>query len=743
MINRLTMDDLCVTGPFVTDRFHMNESTKSYLKTLTPSFGFGSFGETVFYRTYSRKKADGSNENWAEVVIRVVEGVLSIRKDFYIKHYLSWKDSEWQQFARDFAEYIFKMRVLPPGRGLWACGTEFMYERGSAALNNCGAATTKDLILGVVWIMDMLMCGCGTGFDTLWNGNAHQPNKDNKYVYVIPDTREGWVTSVGLLLAAYIPQNDTIWRYESDTPIDDSFPVFDYSKIRKKGEPIRGFGGEASGPDPLIKLHKRIKAFMNCYLNCQENPEKTNDNIYSMAKWLNDNGDIFKDWNGNPNIEQVLEQILDQGDKKTYDKTRCIADIMNAVGACVVAGNVRRSSEIALGEVGDDEFLNLKNFELNPERSSIGWMSNNSIRFNKSEQFAKELPSIAERIRVNGEPGFFNQLNVRRFGRVGRRYNPNEPWTREREEDFASIPNPCAEIPLEPGELCNLSELFPTRCLNDVGEFDMDIYLQACKFATFYCSTVSLLPTHWKLTNKIIAKNRRTGVSMTGVADHYCKYGFAHLTEICRAGYKMIRSENSRLAQEAGVNASIRVTTNKPSGSVSSVVGVSPGVHFPTFKYAIRRMRVSDNHPICKSLIDNDIPHEKDVKSDNTIIFEFPIDQGSTRAAKDVTIWEQMSILTALQREWSDNMVSVTIYFDPKTEGDQIETALAINAPNIKSCSMLPHTGDGAYPQMPYEEISKEEYERRIKDLKPVDWSTYNGSDGKMPKYCTNDTCYY
>ena len=446
--------------------------------------------------------------------------------------------------------------------------------------------------------------------------------------------------------------------------------------------------------------------------------------------------------------EKVKKSVLDNPGKQ-YDSTRCTVDILNAIGACVVAGNIRRSSELIMGNPGDETFINLKNYTINPERESIGWMSNNTIRLSKTEDFLL-LPKIAERIRDNGEPGVYNQINVHRYGRIGRYHSSDDLWTRESEVDRATLSNPCGEICLEPFELCNLSEVFPTRCIEDSGvasnygaiskEAEQLIY-QALRYATFYSSSVSLLPTHWEITNAVIARNRRIGVSLSGIADLHDIVGFTEVTRLCRAGYKIVREANTRYANEAGVPPSIRVTTIKPSGSISQLVGVSSGMHFPTFRYAIRRMRVSDDSPIVPILKRAGYFCEKDGYSDNTLVFEFPIDHGNTRSAEEVTIWEQFALLSALGREWSDNMISCTIYFNPDSETNQIEKALAQYAPVIKSCSMLPHVREGVYKQAPYQGITKDVYEKRLAEIKPINWSSYGGSDGMMPKGCSNDSC--
>lgn len=721
------MENLTAAGPFCERCFTLADRTKRMLRKIDPDFGFGGLGGVVFYRTYSRKKADGTNENWADVVIRVMEGVMSIRKNHTIKNYLPWDEVYWQHYAFKMSQYMATMKFLPPGRGMWACGTDFMYERGSAALNNCGAVSTKDLPIAVAWAMDMLMNGCGIGFDTWWDGEAHVPEGEG-YTYVIPDSREGWVTSTTLLVASYIDPKKTEW--DSKDCQNGGRVDFDYSQIRKAGELIKGFGGTASGPQPLIDLHNRIRANISCYLKVA-NGDDTTESIIEMVRKL---GDCGVEYDAQGTIEKILTQ-----EGKTYGKTRLIADIVNAIGACVVAGNVRRSAEIIIGEVGDDEFLNLKNYTLNPERLSVGWMSNNSIRLAKTEDFSDNLGDLAERIRDNGEPGIYNQINAREMGRSGNHSSSKD--TRESEADPGTIPNPCAEINLESMELCCLSELFVPRCLGDNGKFSMEVYLQAAEYATFYASTVSLLPTSWKKSNVVITRNHRIGVSMTGVADHYDEYGFASLVKTCKEGYQKVRKINRHLAREAGVNESIRVTTNKPSGSVSLLAGVSPGIHFPTFDRYIRRIRIAIDNAMGPLLQKAGVPHEVAVDSAGTMIYEFPVEQGRARPAKEVRADEQFTILRTLQYWWSDNMVSVTIYFDPETEGKMLERLLAANIFFIKSCSMLPHSDAGAFPQMPYEGITKEEYLKRSSAIGKIDWESYNGGDSEMPRFCNNDTC--
>ena len=300
----------------------------------------------------------------------------------------------------------------------------------------------------------------------------------------------------------------------------------------------------------------------------------------------------------------------------------------------------------------------------------------------------------------------------------------------------------CGEIPLENYELCNLSETFPPRCQN------ADRFFEALKFATFYASTVSLLPTHRPETNAVIARNRRIGVSISGVAQwasgevpkDWGPMNYTKMTRYLRAAHRLVRAENQRLAREAGVPESIRVTTVKPSGSISLLAGVTPGVHYPVSRYAIRRMRIGKDSPLVPALVEAKIPHEDDTYSDNTLVFEFAIDHGNVRPCEEVSPWEQFSLVAMMQRCYADNCVSATIYFDKDKDGPDVEKMLAMFIPTLKSVSMLPHSGHG-YAQAPYEPIDKETYEKRKAAYNKPNFGKVKDNVPIGSKFCTGDKC--
>lgn len=672
-------------SPIVTERFELSPKLKEALRTRRPNWGFGQLSEAVYYRTYARLKDNGDLEQWGDTIIRVVEGVMSIRKDWYKKNGLSWNDKKYQGLAAQLAAFMFEMKLLPPGRGLWAMGTEYVYERGSHSLNNCGFVDVTDSLADAAqWLMDSLMCGVGVGFSTqasrlpefqvpLANGSTPP--------WVIPDTREGWAESTRMLIETY----EVSGKHEIH---------FDYSEIRPAGLPLKGFGGISSGPGPLIKVHERIRSFLNSYVG-------------STTPVENSNGGYVK-----PPVGPISQ-------------TRLIADVMNAIGACVVAGNVRRSAEIALGSPLDTEFLDLKNYDLYPERGEIGWMSNNSVVLSDREHFSA-LPEIAARVTRNGEPGIINLINARRYGRYGD----------EMPDNVTGI-NPCGEIPLESNELCNLVEVFPTRCYDDA-----EIYA-AMKLGTFYASTVSLLASHSDATNAVVERNRRIGVSVSGIADWIDSTDMSHVFDVLNVGYEqVVRPTNQALAKEAGVPASIRLTTVKPSGSISLLAGVSAGMHHPLHGYVLRRMRVAQNSPVSEVLARAGVPHEPDVASDNTEVFEFPLHYGNgkTRAVKKVSVWEQAAIVAMLQKAWADNSVSNTLTVQPQ-EFWQIEHVLTAFAPITKSLALLPDKPMGTYAQMPLEKLSKAKFEELSSKMDTPDWTALTGTESSSPRFCDSDVC--
>jgi ribonucleoside-triphosphate reductase len=656
----------------------------SYKKT-EPPFGFrdaatNSLGEVTFIRTYSRMKEDGTKERWYEVCKRVIEGMYSVQKNHAKENRLPWNDYKAQKSAQEAFDRLFNLKWTPPGRGLWAFGTPMtMEKRNSASLQNCAMVSTHDIDRNdpgalFAWVMDALMLGIGVGFDTLGQEKEmliYSPTEPPS-IYEIPDTREGWVESVRLLINSFLRANQ---------PIQE----FNYDLIRPLGAPIKGFGGVASGPEPLKDLHGRIR------------------NVIGYRA-----GDILD--------------------------SRAIVDIINLIGTCVVAGNVRRSATLALGTAGDDIFINLKNPEVFPERNSYdpakpgwAWMSNNSIDAKVGTKYEDYVDLIAN----NGEPGFIWLDVARNYGRLA---DPADG------KDYRVMGfNPCAEQPLESYELCTLVEVHLNR------HEDKEDFLRTLKFAYLYGKAVTLLPTHWQTTNGIMQRNRRIGTSLTGIASFADTKGMPALREWMDEGYNRIRQYDHSYSEWLCVRESIRVTTVKPSGSVSLLSGATPGVHWgPGGPFYLRAVRFGNTDPMLHLFKAAGYKIEADLVSANTSVVYFPIASGHPRSEKDVSLFEKIGLAATAQKYWSDNGVSVTLSFNKEAETKFVAPALQMYEGQLKAVSFLP-MGNEVYPQQPYNEISKEEYESYVGKIAKIDWSAiYDGVDnleaqGEM--YCTTDYC--
>ena len=108
--------------------FALKNAFKTELKNKTVNWGYGGLSEFTYYRTYSRKKSDGTLETWADCVIRVIEGFFSILKTHSISSYITWDEKRAHKLAEEAAERLFEFKWMPPGRGLWMMGTPFIWD---------------------------------------------------------------------------------------------------------------------------------------------------------------------------------------------------------------------------------------------------------------------------------------------------------------------------------------------------------------------------------------------------------------------------------------------------------------------------------------------------------------------------------------------------------------------------------------------------------------------------------------
>jgi ribonucleoside-triphosphate reductase len=648
--------------------------TEFYTFKLPPSFveeykgkqpKWGPVGYITYKRTYARVKDDGTTEEFWETCKRVVEGCYNVQKKHCNRLGLFWDNNKAKKSASEMFERMWAFKFLPPGRGLWMMGSDHVDKLGSGALNNCGFLSTESIVVDFAepfaWLMDMLMLGVGVGFDTKGAGLVKiQEPKHLDEVFVVEDSREGWVALLHRILSSYSGR--------SGLPAS-----IDYSNVRPAGTPIRGFGGTASGHGPLDEL---VVA-----------------------------------------VQDILNPLI--GEKIT---STAIVDICNLIGRCVVSGNVRRSAELSLGDPNDEEFLSLKDPVKNKEALyNHRWASNNSILATVGMDYSK----VAKMTATNGEPGYVWLDNAKAFSRMNGKVD-------NKDRRVAGM-NPCAEQTLESMELCCLVETFPGR------HDDYEDFERTLMYSYLYAKSVTLIPTHNEKTNQILLRNRRIGTSMSGIVQAMQKHGRREFLNWCDNGYTFLKDLDSRYSDWLCVRESIKITTVKPSGSVSLLPQVTPGIHFPHSEYYIRRIRFQEDSALVGKLSDAGYKMEKDKYSPNTIVVEFPVkEEFFDRSKKDVSMWEQLELAAQMQKHWSDNAVSATVTFQP-SEKEDIAHALELYETRLKSISFLPMEEHG-YEQAPYEEITKSEYIAMSALITPI---LGNGDIAHevTERFCTTDTC--
>ena len=396
-----------------------------------------------------------------------------------------------------------------------------------------------------------------------------------------------------------------------------------------------------------------------------------------------------------------------------------IVDTENLIGRCVVSGNVRRSAALALGNHEDFEYLQMKNDS--EKLAHHRWGSNNSFHAIVGQDYTWH----AEQSQKNGEPGYIWLDNARTRGRFA------DP-PRDDDKNVMGF-NPCVEQQLEDAELCCLVETFPAK------HETYEDYLATLKIAYLYGKTVTLANTHWAETNAKMLKNRRIGLSQSGVVQAFNKFGRRKLLQWCDNAYEHVKELDEKYSDWLCIPKSVRMTSIKPSGTVSLHNGSTPGIHYPEDEYYIRRIRFAADSDMLPALEAAGYIIEPDHYSPNTMCVEFPVhEEHFVKGKREITMWEQLEIAAQYQHYWADNSVSITVTFKPE-EAEHIKTALEMYETRLKAVSFLRYEETG-YVQAPYEPIDQEEYEARINTITPIIRLATN-EGGAGTKFCDSDQC--
>lgn len=546
---------------------------------------------------------------------------------------------------------MFNLRGMTSGRALWQLGTDTVRRIGGDSLQNCWHVLVNNPE-AFCFTFNQLMLGGGVGFNILpeyvyelppvKHGVKVERVNTPDCDFVVPDNREGWVELLRRILHCFFVTGRSFY--------------YSTQCIRPAGSLIKGFGGTASGSESLVKGIASIVAILQA------------------------------------RAAQKLRPI------------DCM-DILNIIGQIVVAGNVRRSSEIAIGNPHDRLFLDAKNWNKHPVPN---WraMSNNSVAADTMDEL---LPEFWEGYKGEGEPyGLINLRNCRRFGRLadGIDYRPDY--------DVVGV-NPCAEITLCNKEPCNLADIYLPN-IRSADEFKRVALLlyKACK-------TISKAQFSDPNTSEIVGRNHRLGLGMTG----YMQAPQFHDADVLTSVYRVIEECDIDYSMRLGCKRSIKLTTMKPSGTLSLLPGVTPGMHAAFAPYMIRRIRFSATDPLVETCQKHGYHVEPKLELDGshdhgTMVVSFPVKMPANCVfERDVNVIDELETQKFLQTWWADNSISATHYFK-KGELKDIRDWLNANYEDgVKTCSFLLSSGHG-FAQAPMEAISEEQYAKMAEKATPI-----------------------
>lgn len=602
-------------------------------------------------------------ETWKELVTR--------NKEMHQKKYPHMIEEIEEAY-----QFVYDKKVLPSMRSLQFGGKPI--EIAPNRIFNCAYLPIDD------WrafseTMFLLLGGTGVGFSVQKHHidklpEIRKPNKNRTRRYLIGDSIEGWADTIKILFRAYFEGMST--------------PDFDYSDIRQKGALLITSGGKAPGPQPL------------------------KDCVHNISKILD---------------------AKEDGTKLTPIEAH---DIICYIADAVLTGGIRRAALISLFSMDDEEMLSAKSgswWELNPQRGR----ANNSaviLRHKVTEETFMQLWKKIEDSN-SGEPGVY--------------FSNDKDWGT----------NPCCEIGLRPFQFCNLCEV---NVSDIISQDDLNERVKAASLiGTLQAGYTDFhyLRDIWKRTTE---KDALIGVGMTGIGSgEILKYDL----EIAA---KVVLKENARVAKLIGINKAARSTTVKPSGTSSLVLGTASGIHAWHNDYYIRRIRVGKNEAIYTylSIYHPELVEDEYFKPKDQAVISLPVKAPEGSILRFESPMNLLDRVKKFNTEWvkyghrdGENTHNVSVTVSIKKENEKVskidehgQVVLDDNGSIIKEdrrdergklvykinewpyvgkwmwenretfngISVLPYDG-GSYIQAPFEDCSKEKYDKMMDILSDID----------------------
>ena len=670
-------------------------------------------GEFVYLRTYSRYLSDKKRrEHWFETVLRTTKYNIELGMEFKAKHGLCINLQEEVKEAELLFDNLFNLRTFTSGRTLYMGGTNIVKEYPLSNFN-C-SFTMIEKFHDFVDIFYLLMVGSGVGVRIDKESISNMPRV--RKISLSGEYAEGvhkympkeYMEDTKLILDKKDPSLATIkvgdskegWCEALETYfklitqldyIHIKKIVVDYSYVRPEGERLKRFGGRSSGHKSLIRMFEKIN--------------------------------------------KVCNNLID-GSLKSID----VLDLATIISENVVSGGVRRSAMMVLCDEADKDVINAKsnlytivdgNWIENSDVSHRK-MSNNSVLYKEKPSLDK-IKEILSSIKINGEPGFINGIEAKK-----------------RKDTFKGC-NPCGEILLKSHQCCNLSTNNLVSFVNENNELDIEALEEVIKLSTRVAIRMTLVNVELPDWNEIMKEDRIIGISLTGMMDMLNKTNMSYddLSKLLKHLREIVRNEGTQYCIELGISVPELMTTIKPEGSLSTLPGVSSGIHYSHSNYYIRRVRISTSDPLYKMIEQlkcYPIHNENGQTDENctTKVIEFPVKAPNGKTKYDVGAIEQLELYKLSMINWTDHNTSITVHVKDE-EWDAVADWLYENFEYVVGITFLPLM-DETYPLLPYESISKEEYEKRLETVKPIDYELLAELDDDeeheiIDKECANGVC--
>jgi ribonucleoside-triphosphate reductase len=660
---------MTIEHPSVNTKFATKLPERIILMMHEETVPWGPIGYVTYKRTYSRQMDCGRKEEYADTIARCLNGLLHIGGAFTLRE------------LEVLAGYLMQLKCNFSGRSLWQLGTPTVDRLGGDSLQACWHVRMNEPVDPFCFAFEELMLGGGVGFSIMpedvyeippvkYNVNINRVNTFD-CDYIVPDNREGWVGLLRKILEAFFFTGKNV-NYNPDC-------------LRAKGEPIKSFGGIASGSIELVNgLNEIVK--------------------------------ILKSRHG------MKLRPID------------VMDIVNIIGKIVVSGNVRRSAELAKGSGRDRDFLLAKYWGNGNIIPPWRQMSNNTVAESNLKELLPEFwwgyeddsNGIAQ-----GEPyGLYNPYLVENYRRL---IDPIDLGYNSK----AVGPNPCGEENLENYEGCNVGDIYLTN-LVDGNQFHTvgELMIKVLK-------TISILPFLYDRTNDVVRRNHRLGLGVTGVM------AARHLHRHFDSVYRHVKETDKEYSKVLGVSPSIALTTVKPSGTIAKFSkGCTPGANPGYSQYCKVLITFASNSPMLSVLKEKGYPMEPKINLDGSYDYGstmvgFPVSYPDGTPTEEISALQQLENVVNLQRYWSDNAVSATIQFD-QYEVPAIKAWMYENySTSLKTIAFCRHTGHN-FKQPPNTPLSREEFNSFRNSVEPIvdgDFLHCDNDNDLMDGECPGGQC--